>query len=54
MKHVSRTNALENERVFRIISYTLVFLLMGCVILTLSILLDSVFPEWHAAIIAGV
>jgi len=53
MKPVSRRNALENQRVFHIISYVLVFLLMGCTILTLSILMDSVFPGWHAAIIAG-
>jgi hypothetical protein len=53
MKPVSRTNALENERAFHHISYALVFLLMCCTILTLSILIDSVFPEWHAAILAG-
>jgi hypothetical protein len=54
MKPVSRSNALENERVFRLISYTLVFLLMGCTILTFSVLINSIFPAWHAAIIAGV
>ena len=36
------------------ISYALVFLLMGCTILTFSILIHGVFPEWHSAIIAGV
>ena len=54
MKPGSRSNAIENERIFQIISYALVFLLMGCTILILSILMDSVFPEWHSAIIAGV
>jgi hypothetical protein len=53
MKTVSRTNALENERAFHLISYALVFLMMGCTILTISILIDSLFPEWHTAILAG-
>jgi hypothetical protein len=54
MKPVSRTNALENERVFHFISYMLVFLLMGCTILTMSIFINSILPQWHAAILAGV
>jgi hypothetical protein len=53
MKQASRTNALKNERAFHLISYALVFLLMGCTVLTFSILIDSIFPEWHTAIIAG-
>ena len=36
------------------ISYVLVFLLMGCTILTFSILIRGVFPEWHSVIIAGI
>ena len=50
----SRSNAIGNARLFRMISYVLVFLLMGCTILTFSILIHGVFPEWHSAIIAGV
>ncbi len=53
MKPVSTTNALENSRAFHLIGYVLVFLLMGCTILTLGILLDSVFPDWQTAMIAG-
>ena len=49
-----RSNAIGNAKLFRLLSYVLVFLLMGCTILTLSILIHGVFPEWHAAIIAGV
>ena len=54
MKPTSRAYSLENEKAFRWISYTLVFLLMGCTTLILSILIYTVFPEWHSAIIAGV
>ncbi len=53
MKPVSRTNALKNEKAFHFISYALVFLLMGCTVLTFSILVASIFPGWHTAIIAG-
>ena len=49
-----RSNAFGNARLFRMISYVLVFLLMGCTILTFSILIRGVFPEWHSVIIAGI
>ena len=49
-----RSNALRNERVYRALSYALVFLIMACVALTTSILITSVFPEWHSGILAGV
>lgn len=49
----SRTNALGNERTFRFFSYGLVFMLMVCVVLNISILIRSVFPEWHSGVIAG-
>jgi hypothetical protein len=54
MKPAYRANSIENEKAFRWISYALVFLLMGCTILVLSILIYTVFPEWHSAMIAGV
>jgi hypothetical protein len=54
MKPASQTNSIENERIFRLLSYALVFLLMGCTILVLNILIVSVFPRWHFAMIAGV
>jgi len=49
-----RSNVIANERRFRSISYTLVFLMMACFVLTLSILVHNVLPEWHSGIIAGI
>ncbi len=53
MNSASKSNALGNERAFRFISYGLVFMLMVCVILNVSILIHSVLPEWHSGILAG-
>jgi hypothetical protein len=53
MNSGSRSNALGNERVFRSLSYVLVFLLMACAALTVSILIHNLFPDWHYGIIAG-
>jgi hypothetical protein len=44
---------LARERRFRTASYTLVFLMMACVVLTLSILIHNLLPDWHANILAG-
>ena len=44
---------LARGRRFRAASYTLVFLMMACVVLTLSILTHNLLPDWHANIIAG-
>ena len=49
-----KMNAVGNERVFRSLSYGLVFLMMTCVIMTLSILIQHLLPEWHTGIFAGV
>jgi len=49
-----RSTAMANERIYRSLSYVLVFLMMACAALTISILIDSVLPEWHAGVMAGV
>ncbi len=47
-------NALRNEKRFRSVSYTLVFLMMACLVLTVSILTHNLLPDWHATIMAGI
>ena len=54
MKPGSISNAMQNKKVFWSLSYSLVFLMMTCVILTISTLLQSIVPAWHAGIIAGI
>src|SRR5215211_3736032 len=53
MKPISNSNAIGSEKVFRWISYTLVFLMMACVVITFSVLIRNVFPDWHAGMIAA-
>jgi hypothetical protein len=48
------SNAIGNEKVFRALSYTLVFLMMACVAMTLGSLIDILVPHWHSGIIAGI
>jgi hypothetical protein len=48
----SRTT--QNRKMFRWISYTLVFLMMACGVMTIAILLGNVAPGWHASIIAAI
>ncbi len=48
------TRAAAREKRFRPISYTLVFLMMACIVLTLSVLVRSLLPDWHAEIMAGI
>src|SRR5215211_311646 len=47
-------NALRNEKKFRSVSYMLVFLMMACLVLTVSILTHNLLPDWHATIMAGI
>ena len=54
MNGSSGANARGNEKAFRFLSYTLVFLLMACTAMTIGSLIHSVLPEWHSGIIAGV
>jgi Domain of unknown function (DUF4129) len=50
----SISNAIGNAKLFRSISYTLVFLMMACVLMTIGSLIQNVLPDWHSSIIAGV
>jgi hypothetical protein len=49
-----QTRATAREKLFRPVSYTLVFLMMACMVLTLSVLVRSLLPGWHAGIMAGI
>src|SRR5688500_3176781 len=50
----STSNALGNQKVFRFLSYTLVFLMMACVVMIIGNLIQNTLPVWHSGIIAGV
>lgn len=50
----SKTNASRNEKAFRSFSYTLVFLMMVCAIITVGNLIHTLVPHWHSGIIAGI
>jgi hypothetical protein len=54
MNSEGRSNALGNERAFRAISYTLVFLMVVCLIMAISRLIHNFVPAWHSGVIAGV
>lgn len=53
MKTETTSHAISNRRRFRAVSYALVFMMMACLALTVSILIHSL-TSWHAGIIAGV
>src|SRR5258706_3613288 len=48
------SNAIENVRVFRFVSYGLVFLMIVCIMMTISSLIQNAMPSWPSGIIAGV
>ena len=48
------TSAMGNEKRFRSVSYTLLFFIMACVVLTLGIFIHHLLPRWHSDIIAGI
>src|SRR5215216_683347 len=54
MNSKSMSNAIGNAKLFRFISYSLVFLMMVCAALTLGILIQNTLPGWHSGIIATV
>src|SRR5512138_749662 len=54
MNSDSRSNAARNAKVFRSGSYALVFLMMVCVVMTVGNLIQTILPDWHAGILAGV
>jgi len=54
MNQRSASQVLGSEKQFRAISYTLVFLMMVCGLLTVSILLHNLLPGWQSNIAAGI
>jgi hypothetical protein len=50
----STANATANEKVFRRLSYLLVFMLMASGVMTISGLIPNSFPDWHPGVIAAV
>ena len=50
----SASTPLGHEKAFRFFSYTLVFLIMVSVAITMGSLIRAVLPDWHSGIIAGV
>jgi hypothetical protein len=54
MKPGFSANAIRNQKVFRSISYALVFLMMSCVAMTIGNLIHNTLPDWHSGIIAGI
>ncbi len=54
MNSSARSNALENERLFRIISYVLVFLMLMCMVMAVSGLIHNLASDWPTGVITGV
>lgn len=54
MTPISSSNAARNERAFRFLSYTLVFLMLVCAVMTVGTLINNVLPGWHTGILASV
>jgi hypothetical protein len=48
------SNRVGRQKVFRFLSYTLVLLMMTCVVMTIGTLIHNTLPHWHSGIIAGV
>ena len=48
------SQAMANARVFRALSYGLVFLMMACTVLTIGVLIRHAAPDASAAVIAGI
>lgn len=54
MSTSSSSRSFENQKRFRSVSYTLVFLMMACVVLTTSILVHNLLPDWRSSVMAGI
>jgi uncharacterized protein DUF4129 len=50
----STSNAIGKQKVYRLLSYTLMFLMMACAVMTISVLIQSSLPGWHSGVIAGI
>lgn len=53
MNASAQSNAVRTERVFRSISYGLVFVMLLCVALAVGDLIQNLLPKWHSNVIAG-
>ena len=51
MNPVSTSNAVRNQRTFRLLGYALVFLMMACVVITIGSLMRNVLPGWNSIMI---
>ncbi len=54
MNSETKSSAVANERMFRSISYGLVFLMIVCIILAINSLIHNAIPDWASGVIAGV
>lgn len=54
MNSGSTSNTGRNRKMFRFLSYALVFLMMACVVMTVGSLIQNILPDWHSGIIAGI
>ncbi len=54
MNSETKSSAVANERMFRSISYGLVFLMMVCIILAIVSFIRNAVPGWASGVIAGV
>src|SRR5258706_14980515 len=48
------SKAIANVRLFRFISYGLVFLMIVCIVMTINGLIQNTLPDWSSGIITGV
>ena len=53
MNAVSPSNSMRSEKMFRFISYMLVFLMMACAVMTVGMIMQNI-SSWHSGILAGV
>lgn len=54
MNAESSSNPVRNRRVFRFLSYLLVFLMLAGAVMTVGSFIRSVVPEWHSDVIVGI
>lgn len=54
MKPGLLSTKLGNEKVFRFLGHTLVFLMMACAVMTVGSLIYTLAPHWHSGIIASI
>lgn len=54
MNQSSNFNVFGNQKAFRFISYTLVFLMLVCFVMIVGILIRSALPGWSSDIISGI